>query len=324
MTSDEKNQAEALFGILLLAHGGPDSLEDIEPFLRNIRGGRGFSPKLLEEIKDRYRQIGGRSPLLEISRRQAQALENELSGKGRFRVYLGMRNWHPFIRQTMEEIKRDGVTRLLALCLAPQNSRMSVGQYFDHVEQAQKELSMEIPVSFVESYHREPLLIEAFAQKLRAAMAAFPPAGDGPVPVIFTAHSLPEKILAAGDPYDRETRETAAAVAGSCRIVNWRFAYQSQGATLEPWLGPKVESVVEELSETGCRQVLVAPIGFVSDHVEVLWDIDIHFRQFARERGIELRRTESLNESHGLIQALAQVVEKHLAGDRVIPHPRAG
>ncbi len=309
--------APELRGVLLLAHGGPDSLEDIEPFLRNIRGGRGFSPKLLEEIPGRYRQIGGRSPLLDISRRQAQALEKELQGKGRFRVYLGMRNWRPFIPQAMEEIKQDGVTRLLAMCLAPQNSRMSVGQYFEHVQQARKELGCEIPVSFVKSYHREPMLIEAFAQKLRDVIALFPPIGDGPVSVIFTAHSLPEKILANGDPYDTEVRETAAAVARCCGLVNWRFAYQSQGATPEPWLGPKVESLIAELSQSGCRQGIVAPIGFVSDHVEVLWDIDVFFRQFAKERGIELRRTESLNDSPAFIHALAHVVEQHFAGEGI-------
>ncbi|MBI2818060.1 MAG: ferrochelatase [Acidobacteria bacterium] len=305
-----QSSPEPINGVLLLAHGGPDSLEDIEPFLRNIRGGRGFSRKLLEDITDRYRQIGGRSPLLDISRRQAQALERELSSKGRFRVYLGMRNWHPFIRETMEEIQRDGVTRLLAICLAPQNSRMSVGQYFEHVQQAKKELNLPVPVTFVESYHREPLLIDAFAEKLQRAITEFSSGNGCPAPVIFTAHSLPEKILSNGDPYDSEVRETAAAVAARCGLVNWRFAYQSQGATAEPWLGPKVEPLIEEISSSECERVLIAPIGFVADHVEVLWDIDIYFRRFARERGVELRRTESLNDSPAFIHALAEVVLK--------------
>src|ERR1019366_524277 len=148
-----ESSLENLTGILLLAHGGPDSLEDIEPFLRNIRGGRGFTPKLLEEITDRYKQIGGRSPLLEISRRQAAALEQELGGpQAGFRVYLGMRNWRPSIGQAMKEIQRDGVKRLVALCLAPQNSRLSVGLYFERVQEAEKELGLAIPVSFIESY----------------------------------------------------------------------------------------------------------------------------------------------------------------------------
>jgi len=317
------SQSKPLFGVLLLAHGGPDSLEDIEPFLRNIRGGRSFSPKLLEDITNRYRRIGGRSPLLEISQRLARALEKKLNVPGDspsiydFRVYLGMRNWHPFIRETMEGIRQDGVNRLLALCLAPQNSRMSVGLYFQAVQEALKELGIkemgvQLPVSFVESWHREPRLIEAFAQKLREAIALFPPLKEGQLPVIFTAHSLPQKIIGEGDPYDRETRETAAAVAQRCGLADWRFAYQSQGATSEAWLGPKVESVIEELAETGFRQAIVAPIGFLADHLEILYDIDIHYRQFARERGIELRRTQSLNDSPTLIQALASVVNRNL------------
>jgi ferrochelatase len=302
-----------LSGVLLLAHGGPDSLEDVEPFLTNIRGGRPFPRELLEEVRERYRLIGGRSPLLEISRREAQALERELNvGGGRFRVYLGMRNWRPFIRDTMCEISQDGVTRLAALCLAPQNSRKSVGLYFQHMQKAQEQLGWQIPTTMIESWHLEPLLIEAFAEKLREALAGFPGDGGAPPSVLFTAHSLPEKVLAEGDPYDGEVRGTAAAVAERCGLKNWRFAYQSQGATAEPWLGPTVESVLEELSREGSRRVLIAPIGFVADHVEILYDIDIVFQQFAAKQGLTLRRTASLNDSPTLIRALAAIVRRHL------------
>ena len=317
----------SLCGVLLLSHGGPDSPADIEPFLRNIRGGRGFSQELLREITDRYRQIGGRSPLLEISRRQARALENELNATQeltpahRFRVYLGMRNWRPLIGEAMEEIKRDQVDHLIALCLAPQNSRLSVGLYFQHVQEARKKSGVEGPVSFVESWHQEPLLIEAFAEKLREATASFPQSEAGAPSVIFTAHSLPEKIMSEGDPYDRETRETAAAVALRCGLANWRFAYQSQGATADAWMGPTVESVVEELSASGCRQIVVAPIGFLADHLEILYDVDVAFRKFARERGMELRRTQSLNDSPKLAQAMAAVVHRQLAREKATSEP---
>jgi ferrochelatase len=312
-----ENSSENLTGILLLAHGGPDSLEDIEPFLRNIRGGRGFTPKLLEEITGRYRQIGGRSPLLEISRRQAAALEQELGGPpAGFRVYLGMRNWHPSIRQAMEEIRRDGVKRLVALCLAPQNSRMSVGLYFERVQEAEKELGLAVPVSFIESYHDEPLLIEAFAEKLRSAMNSVTEQSRDKVQVVFTAHSLPEKVLSNGDPYDPEVRGTAAAVAARCGITDARFAYQSQGMTAEPWMGPKVESVIEDLASAGCKDMILSPIGFLCDHIEILWDIDIYFRRYAAERGVALRRTESLNDSQALARALGAVVRRHFAGER--------
>lgn len=250
--------------------------------------------------------------MLDISRRQAQALEQTLAADGkRLHVYLGMRNWHPFIRESVAEMARDGVGRAAALCLAPQNSRLSVGLYFQRVHEARKELAAEFPISLVESWHREPLLIEAFAEKTREALGRFPADREGPPAVIFTAHSLPEKVLAEGDPYDREARATAAAVAERCGLAGWRFAYQSQGATAEPWLGPTVESVLEELSRDGRKRVLIAPIGFVSDHVEVLYDIDIRFRQFAEAGGILLRRTESLNDSPAFIRALACVVAQH-------------
>ncbi|MGH9787034.1 MAG: ferrochelatase, partial [Terriglobia bacterium] len=196
--------SESLYGVLLLAHGGPDSLDDIEPFLTNIRGGRPFSPHLLEELRERYRLIGGRSPLLELSERQAQALEQALHpllrGDGkRLRVYLGMRNWHPFIRDTVAEMVRDGVSQATALCLAPQNSRLSVGLYFQRVREAQKDVAADFPITFVETWHGEPQLIEAFAEKVRQALAAFPGERQEPPAVIFTAHSLPEKVLAEGD-----------------------------------------------------------------------------------------------------------------------------
>jgi protoporphyrin/coproporphyrin ferrochelatase len=311
-------------GVLLLAHGGPDSLDDIEPFLSNIRGGRPTPPRLVEEVRERYRLIGGRSPILDISQRQAQALERRLNAMGEpYRVYLGMRNWHPFIRETMEQIQRDGIGRLLALCLAPQNSLKSVGLYFQNVREAQQKLGWEIPTSFLESWHVEPLLIEAFAEKLDEALASFPDSRENPPAVLFTAHSLPEKILEAGDPYVQEVHETAAAVAKRCGIAAYRFAYQSQGATSETWLGPTVESVLDDLAQSGTRRVLLAPIGFLCDHVEILYDIDILFQQVASRRGILLRRAASLNDSPTLIQALAAVVERH-ASRPVAATPSAG
>ena len=316
MSSDKPTSADHSRGVLLLAHGGPDSLDDIEPFLSNIRGGRPMPPKLVEEVRERYRLIGGKSPILEISRRQADALEQRLNGlrentKGpRYRVYIGMRNWHPFIRETMEEIQRDGIRDLVALCLAPQNSLKSVGVYFQHLRDARQKMDCEIPTRFIESWHLEALLIEAFAEKLEQALAAFPEGRQNPPAILFTAHSLPEKVLEVGDPYDREVHETAAAVAKRCGIDAYRFAYQSQGATSEKWLGPTVESALDELAKSEARRVLLAPIGFLCDHVEILYDIDILFQQYARERGMVLRRSASLNDDPKLIGALAALVER--------------
>jgi len=313
---------EQPYGVLLLAHGGPDSLEDIEPFLSNIRGGRPFSKELLEEVRERYRLIGGRSPLLDISRRQAQALERELNTDGaRFRVYLGMRNWHPFIRETMQQIEQDHASRLVALCLAPQNSKKSTGLYFQHLRDAQEKVGSRIPAVFIENWHAEPLLIEAFAEKLQEGLAARAAEGAASPAVVFTAHSLPEKVVAEGDPYDQQVRETVAAVAARSGLQEWRFAYQSQGATAEPWLGPTVESVLDQLAQEGARNVLIVPIGFVADHVEILYDIDILFQQYARQRNITLRRTASLNDSPTLIRALASLVRRRFEAPREAGQP---
>jgi ferrochelatase len=314
--------SEQPYGVLLLAHGGPDSLDDIEPFLTNIRGGRPFPKELLEEVRERYRLIGGRSPLLEISRRQAQALERELNTDGaQVRVYLGMRNWHPFIRETMQQIEQDHISRLLALCLAPQNSKKSTGLYFQHLRDAQGKAGSRIPAVFIENWHAEPLLIEAFAEKLREGLAACAAEGAASPAVVFTAHSLPEKVVAEGDPYDQQVRETVAVVAARGGLKEWRFAYQSQGATAEPWLGPTLESVLDQLAKEGVRHVLIVPIGFVADHVEILYDIDILFQRYARERNITLRRTASLNESPALIRALASLVRRQFATLREAGQP---
>jgi ferrochelatase len=313
---------QQLYGVLLLAHGGPDSLDDIEPFLANIRGGRPCSKELLEEVRERYRLIGGRSPLLEISRRQAAMLERELNtGGAQFRVYLGMRNWHPFIRETMQQIEQDHVSRLLALCLAPQNSKKSTGLYFQHLREAQEKVGSRIPAVFIENWHAEPLLIEAFAEKLQERLRICAAEGAASPAIVFTAHSLPEKVVAEGDPYDAQVRETAAAVAARGGLKEWRFAYQSQGATAEPWLGPTVESVLDQLAQQGVRHVLIVPIGFVADHVEILYDIDILFQQHARQRNITLRRTASLNDSPTLIRALASLVRQQFASSRKAAQP---
>jgi ferrochelatase len=312
MNSKAQTNPEELRGVLLLAHGGPDTLDDIEPFLLNIRGGRPTPAELVEEVRERYKAIGGSSPLLEISHRQARALQEQLNTEGdRYRVYLGMRNWRPFIRETMEAIQRDGVKRLFTFCLAPQNSVKSVGLYFRHVCDAEQQIGWEIPTQFLESWHAEPLLIEAFAEKLREALDGFAENGSDPPMVLFTAHSVPERVLAEGDPYDREVHETAAAVAARCGVSKFRFAYQSQGATSEKWLGPTVESVLDELADSGSQRVLLAPIGFVADHVEVLYDIDLAFQRYASERGIKLQRTASLNDSPAFIRAMAALVKRN-------------
>jgi ferrochelatase len=288
-------------GVLLLAHGAPERVADVESYLTYVRSGRPGLPKVVEEVRHRYAEIGGSSPLLAWTRQQAEALAGVLG----MPVFFGMRNWHPFIAETMEQVRAASLDRMAALCLAPQYSELSVGQYIKRTEEAKRSAGVTAEIVWAHSFHDEPLLIEAFAERL-APIA-------GKKKVLFTAHSLPEKALANGDPYDREARATAAAVAARLGLDDWDFAYQSQGMTEDRWLGPTVESCLDRFAEAGVREVVVDPIGFVCDHVEVLYDIDILFRQYAAERGIALSRPESLNDSPAFTRALAEVARRCLA-----------
>lgn len=291
-------------GVLLLAHGAPERVEDVEKYLDHVRGGRPGSPKVVDEVRHRYAEIGGGSPLLSWTRRQAAGLSSAMGTP----VFFGMRNWHPFIAEVMPQVRDSGVERLAAICLAPQYSELSVGLYIKRTEEAARAAGLAAEIVWAKTFHDEPRLIEAFAEKLAWL------AGRRPAPrVLFTAHSLPEKALANGDPYDREARATAAAVANRLELVNWDFAYQSQGMTGDTWLGPTVESMLDRYADQGVREVVVDPIGFVCDHVEILYDIDILFRGYAAERGISLSRPETLNDSPLFIAALAEVANRCLA-----------
>jgi ferrochelatase len=281
--------------VLLLAHGAPERVADVAEYLSFVRGGRPVSPQVLEEISHRYAEIGGSSPLRQWTQAQAEALERRLG----IPVFYGMRNWHPFIRETMDRIRDSGAERLAAICLAPQFSKMSVGFYFRRTQEAKVDAGAGVEIVWAKSYHDSPLLIEAFAEKLRPVAAGRK--------VLFTAHSLPEKALAESDPYERECRATAAAVADAAGAADWVFAFQSQGMTEDRWLGPTVEATLDRYAAEGVREVALHPIGFVCDHVEVLFDVDLLFKPYAAERGITLLRPESLNGSAKYTEALADV-----------------
>lgn len=299
--------------VLLMAYGGPASLDEVEPFVRDVRGGRALPPQVLEAIKERYRQIGGKSPLLELTRAQARALERELTDQGiPNRTFVGMRHWHPYIREAVEEIRTAGLSRVIALCMAPQYSAMSVGAYFKQYRAVVEEFDSAWNTIYVESWHQHPRLLEAFASKASKALSRFDESIRPEIPIIFTAHSLPEEILEQSDPYDDQVKETASGVAQLLDHPRWIFAYQSQGYSQGKWLGPPVEEVLKELSRARAQNVLVVPIGFVSDHVEVLYDVDIAFRELAASLGMRLERPCSLNEDPVFIQAMAAIVETHL------------
>jgi ferrochelatase len=294
------------WGVLLLAHGAPDRLEDIPEFLLNVRGGRPLPEAAVQEIIRRYRLIGGGSPLLKLTSLQAARLAEALAHP----VYVGMRNWKPFIADAIRQLRDDGLERVVAICLAPQNSRTSIGLYLKYLMDALANTAPDISVDFVESWQDHPLLIAAFREKIALALAVAEAEAGESVPVIFTAHSVPEKTIADGDPYERQVRETAALVAKTLGLGEYLVAFQSQGMTAESWIGPTVESRLDALALTGCRHVLLAPVGFVSDHVEILYDIDVAFREYGRERGVTVHRSESLNDSPLFVQALASLVSE--------------
>jgi len=292
------------WGVLLLAHGAPDKLEDIPEFLLNVRGGRPLPEAAVKEIVHRYSLIGGGSPLLRVTTLQAEALAKLIAHP----VCVGMRNWKPFIPEAVRRLSDDGARCVVAVCLAPQNSRTSIGLYRKYLMDAVEQVRPELVVDFVESWHDHPGLIEAFRERVAAALLAARSETSGPVPVIFTAHSVPERTIADGDSYEQQVRETAALVARATGLAEYRLAFQSQGMTAEKWTGPTVESQIDELAQAGGKNVLLVPVGFVSDHVEILYDIDVLFRDFGKARGVSVRRSESLNASPKFAAALASLV----------------
>jgi ferrochelatase len=284
---------DARTAVILMAYGSPEHPEDIPAYFADIRGGRPVRPEAVAELTERYRRIGGRSPLNEIAEAQRAALEEEIG----LPVFVGMKHWHPWIADAVDAALADGAERIVALVLAPHYSRMSIGGYRDRLETA---LDGRAELSFVESWHDHEPYIELLADRVRGTDAH----------VVFTAHSLPERILADGDPYRDQLLETSQLVAERAGVERWSFAFQSESATGEPWLGPDILAELDALHAVGDRKVLVAPVGFVSDHLEILWDIDVEARERAAELGLELDRIESLNVDPAFIRALADLVKK--------------
>jgi ferrochelatase len=291
--------------VLVMAYGGPGNLDEVEPYLKDIRGGRVTRPALVEEIRARYARIGGRSPILEHTQAQAAGIEKQLGSQ--FKTYVGMRHWHPYIQDVVDQIARGGGgrghERVVGVAMAPHYSNMSVGAYEKKLLQA---ADGRLDVTLIRSWWSEGQFLDAVAARVIDALQRFARPSD--VQVIFTAHSLPEKILASADPYPDELKASAQEVATRVRLSGWRFAYQSAGATPDPWLGPDVQDVITETAKTGSASILLVPIGFVCDHVEVLYDIDVECQALARRLGIQLERTRSLNDDPGLVGAVATVV----------------
>jgi ferrochelatase len=299
--------------ILLMAMGGPDCLENVEPFLLDVRGGRPTPPELIAEIQGRYRATGGKSPAVGMTMNVARKLESRLneSGHGRYKVYVGFRHWHPFIKDTLAKMLLDDPEHIIGFCMAPQQSSLSTGAYRKKVEEAQAVMNDRHAVTYIGSWNRHPKLIAGIVGNVRQGLEMFPAAVRSRVTVLFTAHSLPERILAMNDPYPAEVKETVAAVTACLAGQPTAFAYQSQGRSAERWLGPAVEATIEEMALAGVRHVLVAPIGFLCDHLETLYDIDIELKQLAAARGMQLERIAMPNDSSAFIETLVDVVAEH-------------
>jgi len=288
-----------------MAHGTPSSLDEMPEYLRLVRGGRPPSAELVAEMRHNYESLpGGRSPLTEITRAQADALRVRLGRD--IPVAVGMRNWAPFITDALAELAAAGAERIIGIPMAPQFSALSVQKY---VDAARASLPNGARFEPVLSFHSHPLLLDAFAERLRAA---HPPGTDVEEDVVFTAHSLPVRVVESGDAYVDEVAATARGVAARAGIARYEVAYQSAGRTREPWIGPDLNAWIRKRAGGGRTRFLAVPIGFVCDHTEILFDIDVQAAATARESGASLRRTESLNTSPAFIALLEDLVRRLL------------
>jgi protoporphyrin/coproporphyrin ferrochelatase len=297
-----------VIGVLVMAYGGPGSLEEIPGYLADIRHGRPTPSAVLEEITASYRAIGGSSPLYAVSRRQVDALAAELGED--YRCYLGMRHWAPWIEEVVGEMVEDRVTHAVGLVLAPHFSALSVARYQQKVADGLELYRGRIQFEHVGSYHDAPGLVAAFAARVEEGLARWPEDERDRVHVVFSAHSLPARVLSAGDPYGEQCLETSRLVAAEAGLADerWSWAYQSAGRTPEPWAGPDLGEHPEALAARGVRDVISVPVGFVSDHVELLYDVDQRAAGIGASLGLRLERPPALNDDPLFIGALAELV----------------
>jgi ferrochelatase len=290
--------------VLLMAYGSPNSLDEVGEYLRQVRGGRLPTREEIERLTERYRQVGGQTPLLKITLAQAKGLEEKLqSERLDSRVYVGMKHWHPFLEDVVEKIVSDEASSIIGLALAPHYSKLSIGGYADAVRRGLDRTGISVPFNMVESWHDQSSLINALSRRVRDSLEKF----DAPskAVVLFTAHSLPKKSIQDDDPYWTQLQETSRLVANKSGIRSWDFAFQSAGHPIESWMGPSIKEKIAELSGKGFRELLVCPVGFVSDHLEILYDLDIEAKSYAASLGTRLDRTASLNDDPEFINAIA-------------------
>jgi len=308
------NELTYPIGVLIMAYGGPNSLDEIPGYLADIRAGRPTTPAVLEEIINNYRQIGGKSPLLAFTQQQMEAVSAQLD-PAKFKCYLGMRHWAPWIEEVVGQMVADGITHAVSLVLAPHYSKMSIAKYQAKIADGLAMAHGAIDFAHIDSYHTAPPYIEALTNRVQEGLARWPAEERADVHVVFSAHSLPVRIIKQGDPYDTQLRETAALVADQAglRAEQWSWSYQSAGRSPEPWLGPQLEEYLPTLAAKGIQKVVSIPIGFVSDHVEILFDIDIEAQKVAREHQIQLERPPALNSDPLFIATLVNEIQTKAA-----------
>ena len=297
-------------GVLVMAYGGPTRLAEVAPYLMDVRGFRPTPPEVIDEVRRRYEAIGGRSPILERTEAQAAALEAALNRNGsRYRAAVGMRHWSPYIRDALARLASARICRAVGIVMAPHYSQMSIDAYYRKVEEA----GTAVEIAPIREWHLLPGYVCALATRVRSALARFPADARDEIPVVFTAHSLPRRILEWNDPYPAQLEGTMQAVLAHLGDRLHRFAYQSAAMTRDPWLGPDAGEVLEQLAADGHRAVVLAPIGFTCEHVEVLYDLDIELQQRARALGVRLERTDMVNDDPGMMAGLADLVRQTAA-----------
>ena len=294
-----------MIGVLVMAYGGPDNIDEVEPYLLDVRGHRPTAPEVVHEVRERYREIGGRSPIREQTRAQADALQAALNRQSQqFKVFVGMRHWNPYIKATLGEMQAQGIRQAVGLVMAPHYSRMSIGAYYKKIDEADSSIQF----ARVEDWHLEPGYLDALADRVLAALARFPADKRRDVPIIFTAHSLPQKILEWNDPYPTQLNETVCAVMERLESRPHAFAFQSAAISSEPWLGPDAGKLIEQFAAEGQKDLLLCPIGFVCEHVEILYDVDVVYQRLARSRGVHLERIDMLGTAPKMMAGLASAV----------------
>ena len=298
----------AQHNLLIMAYGGPDKMADVRPYLLDVRHHRPTSEEIFKEVEDRYELIGGRSPILELTEAQAKGVENSLnqiSADGEnWKVWIGMRHWDPYIAETVGKMQEAGVEKAVTLVMAPHYSAMSIGAYNRAVENSAKG----IETASIDRWNLLPGYLEALTDRVTDALKKFPEDVRGSVPIIYTAHSLPEKIRENTDPYEADLQETFEAMKGRFTSNPGHWAYQSAAMTKDPWLGPDASETIAAIHDAGGKHVLIVPVGFVCEHVEVLFDIDVEFKQQANELGMQLERIDMVNDHPAMMRGLAELV----------------